>query len=133
MSWSRWRLPSPPPWPVGDTWAGGGAHGDTHNALDFWGTYQEWVEDTSAHRVTAMQSGTVRVWSSCGLSVVHDNGWVTDYYHLDNIRVADLAIAERNERLANYADNEAQATCSGGWSTGPPVHMSLTQNGSAIH
>ena len=78
-----------------------------------------------------MQSGTLRVWSSCSASVVHDNGWVTGYYHLENIQLPDFAAVERNDALANYADDEAQATCSGGWSSGPHVHMSLKYNGSS--
>lgn len=121
-----------PPWEIGETWAGGGAHGGSHNALDFWGAYQEWGDNTSAHWVAAMQSGTVRVWSSCGMTVVHPNGWVTDYYHLDNIQIADGATVQRNDRIANYADNHAQATCSGGGSSGPHVHMSVSYDGSGI-
>ena len=79
-----------------------------------------------------MQSGTARVWSSCGMAVIHPNGWVTDYYHLDNIQVADRASVQRNQRIANYADNEPQAICSGGWSSGPHVHMSVSYNGSGV-
>ena len=121
-----------PPWEIGETWAGGGAHGNSHNALDFWATYQQWGDDTSPYWVSAMQSGTVRVWSSCGMAVIHPNGWVTDYYHLDNIQLADFATAQRNDQLANYASTEAQAICSGGWSTGPHVHMSIRYNGDAV-
>jgi len=40
-----------PPWTIGDTWAGGGAHGDTgtgiRNALDYWGGGASWGDDTS--------------------------------------------------------------------------------------
>jgi LasA protease len=122
-----------PPWPIGDTWAGGGAHGSSHNALDFWGRWRPWGDpDVFSYWVTAMQSGTLRVWSSCSVSVIHDNGWVTGYYHLENVQLPDFAAVERDDVLANYADDEAQATCSGGWSSGPHVHMSINYNGSSI-
>lgn len=135
-------LPSPlfsyfqPPWQTGETWAGGGAHGGTgsgtQNALDFWADYRGWGEDLSQWWVAAMQDGTARVWSSCGMAIVHGNGWVTDYYHLDNIQVADNGSVQRNSRIANYADNVDQALCSGGSSSGPHVHMSLSFNGSRV-
>lgn len=121
-----------PPWPIGETWAGGGAHGNNHNALDFWGDWRPWHDpDVFDYWVTAMQAGTVRVWSSCSVSVVHDNGWVSGYYHLENVQPDDFDTVQRNDVLANYADDEAQATCSGGWSSGPHVHMSLKYDGSA--
>lgn len=121
-----------PPWEIGDTWSGGGAHGSSHDSLDFWGNWVVWGGDTTPYWVTAMQEGVARVWSSCSVAVVHPNGWVTSYYHLDNIQVANLANVQRNDRLANYADNEDQATCDGGWSSGPHVHMSLKYNNSPV-
>mgnify|MGYP001588050244 CR=1 FL=1 len=121
-----------PPWEIGETWAGGGAHSGAHQSLDFWAGWTPWGGDTSPYWVAAMQSGTARVWSSCGMTIVHPNGWVTDYYHLDNIQVTDGSFVERNDRIANYADNEAQATCSGGWSSGPHVHMSISYEGSGV-
>lgn len=124
-----------PPWLIGETWAGGGAHGgSTHNALDFWDpdTCCSWGANVSQVWVSAMQSGTVRVWSSCGMAVIHPNGFVTDYYHLDNIQVADFTTVERNDPLSNYANNFAQATCAGGSSTGPHVHMSVSYNGQSV-
>lgn len=121
-----------PPWEIGDTWSGGGAHGSSHNSLDFWGDWVPWGGDTTPFWVAAMQEGVARVWSSCSVSVVHPNGWVTSYYHLDHVQVADFAYVQRNNRLANYADNEAQAICDGGWSTGPHVHMSIKYNGAPV-
>ena len=121
-----------PPWPIGDTWAGGGAHSSNHSALDFWGRWRPWGDpDVFSYWVTAMQSGTLRGWSSCSVSVIHDNGWGTGYDHLENVQLPDFAAVEPNDVLANYADDEAQATCSGGWSSGPHVHMSLKYDGSA--
>lgn len=125
-----------PPWEIGDTWAGGGAHGDTgsglQNALDFWGEFRNWGQDVSQWPVAATQAGTVRVWSSCGMSIIHGNGWETGLYHLDNIQVADFQTVNRNTQLANYADNLAQATCAGGSSTGPHVHMAISFEGERV-
>ena len=121
-----------PPWEIGDTWSGGGAHGSSHNSLDFWGDWVPWGGDTTPYWVAAMQEGVARVWSSCSVSVVHPNGWVTGYYHLDNVQIADFATVQRNDRLSNYADNEAQAICDGGFSTGPHVHMFLRYDGTNI-
>ena len=121
-----------PPWEIGDTWSGGGAHGPSHNALDFWGDWVPWGGDTTPYWVSAMQEGVARVWSSCSMSVIHPNGWTTSYYHLDNILVADQTPVLRNDRLANYADNEPQAICDGGFSTGPHVHMYQRYDGTNI-
>ena len=121
-----------PPWEIGETWAGGGAHSSAHNSLDFWGRWVPWGGDTSPYWVAAMQSGIARVWSSCGMAIIHPNGWVTDYYHLDNIQVTDRTAVERNARIANYADNEPQAICSGGWSSGPHVHMSVRYDSTGV-
>ena len=121
-----------PPWESGDTWAGGGAHSSSHSALDFWGRWVPWGGDTTPYWVSAMQEGVARVWSTCSVSVIHPNGWVTGYYHLDRVQVDDFASVQRNDRLSNYADNEDQATCNGGFSTGPHVHMSIKYNGSPV-
>ncbi len=125
-----------PPWEIGDTWAGSGAHGNTgnglQNALDFWGEFRNWGQDVSQWWVAAMQDGTARVLSSCGMEIVHPNGFTTGYYHLDNIQVADLAPVSRNDRLSNYANTEEQATCQGGSASGPHVHMSVWFGGQRV-
>ena len=123
-----------PPWERGDTWAGGGAHGDTgsglQNALDFWGSFRNWGSaDIFQWYVTAAQSGVARVWSSCSVTVVHGNGWETNYYHLENVVVTDMQAVQRDDRISNYADDLAQATCQGGFSSGPHVHFSIEYNG----
>ena len=125
-----------PPWPIGERWAGGGAHGlgQIWNALDFWHPSYccSWGTDTSNAWVSAMQSGTVRVWSSCGMAIIHANGLVTDYYHLDNIQFNDFDVVTRNDPIANYAGTQAQALCTGGSSTGTHVHVSVELNGQPI-
>lgn len=114
-----------PPWLVGESWAGGGVHGI--NSLDFWRLENyTWGDDTADTWVAAMEAGTVRVWSSCDMSIIHGNGFVTSYYHLDNIQFDNLDLVEKNDPISNYADNIEQALCTGGTSSGPHVHMSVT-------
>lgn len=125
-----------PPWEIGDTWAGGGVHGDTgagiRNALDYWGEYRVWDEDTSQWWVAAMQAGTARVWSICSVSIIHDDGWTTTYYHLENIQLGDFQLVERNEIVSNYANDLATATCQGGSSTGPHLHQAVYHDGDRV-
>lgn len=125
-----------PPWEIGDTWAGGGVHGDTgtgiRNALDYWGEYRVWDEDTSEWWVAAMQAGTARVWSICSVSIIHADGWTTTYYHLENIQLSDFQEVERNDIVSNYANDVATALCQGGSSTGPHVHQAVYHNGDRV-
>lgn len=125
-----------PPWEIGATWEGNGAHGGTgsgtRNSLDFANSFEDWGIDTSSFWLVATQSGTARIWSSCDMAVIHGNGWITDYYHVDNIQVTNFAPIERNDIMANYADNLAQAICTGGASDGPHVHMTMTYDDQRI-
>ncbi len=122
-----------PPWPRGEFWAGGGVHGGSiKNALDFWSIYRDWGGDTSQFWVSAVQAGEARVWSSCSITVIHPNGWETSYYHLDNIQVSDRDIVLDNQALSNYADNEPQALCQGGFSSGPHLHLSVRSGSGAV-
>jgi LasA protease len=120
------------PWPRGDQWMGGGAHGHDgrstpYSSLDYarrwpsWGGAVNWVH--------ASHGGTVFVYSSCYLEIVHSSGWTTGYYHLDQIQVSHRSTVSQNQRLALYASNRAQALCQGGSSTGPHVHLTLINNG----
>ena len=125
-----------PPWTIGDTWAGGGAHGDTgsgvRNALDYWGAWRDWGADLSHWWVAAIQAGTARVWSQCSVSVIHDDDWVSTYYHLENIQVADYQVVKRNAVLSNYANDKPTALCQGGSSTGPHLHSALYHDGNRV-
>lgn len=122
-----------PPWPRGENWSGGGVHGGgVKNALDFWSVYTAWDGDTSNYWVSAAQKGVARVWSTCGMTVIHPNGWETFYYHLDNIQVSDYDEISSNEQISNYADNEEQALCTGGSSTGPHIHLNVKYNGAPV-
>ncbi len=126
------------PFPVGEVWAGGGAHGDTgggkiFSALDFWESYASWGGDTSDFWVTASTGGTVVQHSSCSVSVIGTDGWTTGYYHLDNVQVASNQTVQQNQKLANYANNPDRALCQGGSSTGPHLHFSVTKDGKRYH
>lgn len=127
------------PYPLGDTWVSGGTHTFTGSdpgpmsSLDLHSdSFPSWGDDTSNDWVVAAHPGTVRVYSSCFLEIIDGNGFSTSYYHLDNIIVADHQVVGRGQPVANYADNEAQAICQGGFSTGPHVHFSLLRNGQYI-
>ena len=127
-----------PPWPRGELWAGGGAHTYTgggssaRNSLDFFKTFISWGGDTSNVWISASQRGVVRVFSDCNINIVHPNGWVSSYYHLQNIIVTDSSTVGDNQRISNYADNLADATCQGGSSTNPHLHFSLYYDGDPI-
>jgi murein DD-endopeptidase MepM/ murein hydrolase activator NlpD len=80
-----------------------------------------------------MHGGTVTVFSSCNLRVADSvSGWATNYYHLSNLQVSAGATVYAGQWIADYADNQAQALCQGGGSTGPHVHVTLLQNGAQV-
>ncbi|OZG69747.1 metalloendopeptidase [Hahella sp. CCB-MM4] len=126
------------PYPVGEYWYFGGAHTYTGSgsyplsSLDFNnGGY--WGSDTSNKWAVAAAGGTAIRHSSCFVEVLHEGGWSTTYYHLDNIQFSNRQSVSRNQKLANYANNRSQALCDGGSSTGPHQHFSLKYNGSYYH
>jgi len=124
------------PYPVQSSWTFGGAHsftgsGRVLSSLDFHdGGF--WGNDLSHLWVSASAPGTVKVHSSCNMEIIHENGWSTQYYHLDNIQYSTGDKVERNAYIANYASNERQALCEGGSSTGPHLHFSLKNNGQYV-
>lgn len=125
-----------PPWPIGQSWWGGGAHGDTGsgamNALDFGGPHGGgWGTDFSDSWVSAMQDGDLYVYSVCSLAIFHEDGWKTTYYHVENpqFAIGGPYAVTRNTPLANIANDLDTAICQGGSSTGPHVHQGFTRNG----
>lgn len=112
------------------TWTGDD-NGSPMSSLDLslsWS--QEWGDDTSNEWVAAAHDGEVTVYSGCFVQVQHPNGWGTRYYHLDNVAVATGQQVRAGDPLANYANNEAQALCSGGHSSEPHLHFALLRDGS---
>ena len=80
-------------------------------------------EDTSNFWVTAAAAGTVFETSSCHMKIDHGNGWITEYWHLDNIQVAKGVAVYRNQRLAVIADSKYQHVCLGNEFPGPHLHF----------
>ncbi|OZG73213.1 metalloendopeptidase [Hahella sp. CCB-MM4] len=126
------------PFPVGQDWYFGGAHTNTGSgnyplsSLDMNdGGY--WGSDTSNKWAVASAAGTAIRHSSCFVEVLHDGGWSTTYYHLDNVQFQNRQEVAQNQRLANYANNRSQALCNGGSSTGPHQHFSVKYDGSFYH
>ena len=129
------------PYPVGESWKPNGVHdaaggGDgtpfTDGAsIDFSPTWPAWNTDTSNMWVVAAASGTPNRISSCSFRISHADGWATSYYHLDNIQSFSGWI-NRNDRIGILANTYAQATCNGGFSTGPHLHFSLRHNGALV-
>ncbi|MGE5641441.1 MAG: M23 family metallopeptidase, partial [Byssovorax cruenta] len=70
-------------------------------------------EDTSKYWVTAAAAGTVIQTSGCDLTIVHADGWITQYQFLGNIQVKLGDVVARNQRLAIIADGVRQKYCPG--------------------
>ncbi|MCZ8075225.1 MAG: M23 family metallopeptidase [Paucibacter sp.] len=126
------------PFPIGDSWHVGGAHTNTGSgnypmsSLDMskgggWGSNQTGV------RVSASAAGTFKRHSSCFAEIVHSGGWSTTYYHMDKLQYNTGAAVAKNTFIGNPANNQAQALCNGGSSTGPHQHWSLKSNGAWQH
>ncbi|PAJ75243.1 hypothetical protein CJF42_06225 [Pseudoalteromonas sp. NBT06-2] len=116
------------PFPVGESWHVGGTH-SSESAIDY-SNGGGWGSDVTHLWVSASAPGIVIVHSSCSVEVIHEGGWSTSYYHVDNIKNQNHERVERNQAIANYANNSAQALCQGGWSGGPHTHVTLKKNGS---
>jgi murein DD-endopeptidase MepM/ murein hydrolase activator NlpD len=80
-------------------------------------------EDTSNDWVTAAAAGRVIEISFCHLKLDHGNGWVTEYWHLDNIQVNLGQNVSRNQRLGIIHNNATQRVCVGNEFPGPHLHF----------
>ena len=127
------------PYLQGLTWRFGGVHntsgGTTFtdaSALDFYPGNLTWGMDTSGMWVVAAASGIPTRYSDCGFKVSHSGalnvGWETTYYHLEGARYLSGSI-NQNDKIGVIANTLAEATCTGGASSGPHVHFSLKYNG----
>jgi len=129
------------PYLITESWTFNGVHnwsgvaGSDMSSIDMSDGWPGWGADTSNIWVAAAAPGTVTRYSGCWLRVTHSDGWMTAYYHLENPQVSTGNFVSYNQRLANYANTLAEATCNGGSSTGPHLHFALLRNGAyvAIH
>ena len=126
------------PFPIGESWSNGGSHTFTgsgdypQSSLDF-NDGGGWGSNLDHLWVVAAAGGRVVVHSSCNVEVVHDDGWSTAYYHLDDLQVQTGDVIDINTPLAHYANNRNQALCEGGSSSGPHVHFSLKKDAQYFH
>ncbi len=111
------RLPTSP-----HNYKMGGAVDFTPNANVYIGM------DTSNFWVTAAAAGTVFETSSCHMKIDHGNGWITEYWHLDNIQVTKGTAVYRNQRLAIIANSKYQKVCVGNEFPGPHLHFVMRPN-----
>jgi LasA protease len=133
------------PWLLGQQgWSFNGVHsssgscsaqacGQPRSSIDFSNGWPVWGTNTTRSPVLAAIDGTVTIYSSCNLRVTNANGWAANYYHLDKIRVTNGSTVAIGQNLADYADNMAQALCTGGGSTGPHVHFTLISGGAQVN
>lgn len=119
------------PFPLGATWAASGPHSwnggsypPPYSSLDFFVGGGTCSSPPNAYAVAAAYGEAY--WPqgySCWLELDHANGWVTSYYHLQNLYSG--APLGRGAKVGTIACE----TCAGGFATGPHVHFSLKFNG----
>ncbi|ODP96295.1 hypothetical protein BGL48_04275 [Salinivibrio sp. SS3] len=120
------------PWRQGYAWIPNGPHahsgsGYPLSSIDVSYDWPRWGNTT--YSVTAAHDGYVTVLSRCQVRVTHDNGWATNYYHMDGIQVRNNQWVDKNTKIGTYASQRSVALCQGGSSTGPHLHFSLLKNG----
>jgi LasA protease len=114
------------PFAVGQTWRyTGGPHpmsGSARSSIDLAGGDGRVVAARAGLAYTMCKSG--KGW----VRVVHDRGFVTDYYHLEgNIKVDGKRVAE-----GTFLGNIGNDVSCGGRSTGKHVHFSLRRDGAYV-
>ncbi len=121
------------PFPLGATWTYGGPHSWNGNStppfssMDFFLRGGTCGAPLPYFSVAAAAGSASRPYGySCWLEINHGSGWVTSYYHLQNLTGA--AAVERNAALGTIACE----ICAGGYATGPHVHFSLKYNGAYV-
>ncbi|OOE74513.1 M23 family metallopeptidase [Salinivibrio sp. ML290] len=120
------------PWRQGYAWVPNGPHahsgsGYPLSSIDVSYDWPRWGGTT--YSVTAAHDGYVTVLSRCQLRVTHDNGWATNYYHMDGIQVNNNQWVSKNTKIGTYASQRTVALCQGGSSTGPHLHFSILKDG----
>ena len=126
------------PYLQGLSWQFGGVHntagGTTFtdaSALDFYPSGSSWGMNTSNMWVVASASGIPTRVSSCYFKILHNDGWETTYYHLENTQFIS-GLINQNDKIGVIANTEAEAICNGGSASGPHVHFSLRHNGAFV-
>ncbi len=129
------------PWTLGQNgWSFNGVHttsggctvtpcASPQSSIDFSLGWPAWGADTSAAQVLAAHDGVITKFSACNIRVVNANGWATNYYHLSGALVNTGDTVYVGQPIAIFANNQAEALCQGGSSTGPHVHFSLLFSG----
>ena len=126
------------PWKQGDTgWRTGAAHTNSGSGCTNMSSIDptkggSWGNVDPNIWVVAGGSGTFTARSKCLFSIVHEGGISTSYYHMDHAQFSNNAMVAQNVPIGRYADNQAQALCDGGSSTGPHVHYSVLVNGKHV-
>ena len=85
-------------------------------------------EDTSNDWVVAAAAGTVYQVGSCYIKIEHGNGWITEYWHLDNIQVTAGSTVSRNQRIGIIHNNANAQVCPGNEYPGPHLHFVFRPN-----
>jgi LasA protease len=126
------------PFLQGVSWRFGGVHNSNGtnvftdaSSLDFYPWPSAWGDDTSNSWVVASAPGVPTRLSDCGFIIQHSDGWETFYYHLEGAKYLTGSI-KQNDKIGILANTFAEATCTGGSSTGPHVHYSLRRNGAFV-
>ena len=119
------------PYPLGAEWVASGPHSwnggssqPPFSSIDFFTGGGSCGAPPNQYVVAAAYGSVSRPSGySCWLEIDHGGGWVTSYYHLQNLYSG--APVGRDTKVGTIACE----ICAGGFSTGPHVHFSLKYNG----
>ncbi len=122
------------PFPLGAEWVASGPHSwnggssqPPFSSIDFFTGGSSCAAPPNQYAVAAAYGSVIRPYGySCWLEIDHGSGWVTSYYHLQNLYSG--APLGRDAKVGTIACE----TCAGGFSTGPHVHFSLKYNGAYV-
>ncbi|WP_017605706.1 M23 family metallopeptidase [Nocardiopsis alkaliphila] len=90
----------------------GGPHGDVGQSVDFAG---------GAGQARAARGGYAYSLCTGWTRVIHDNGYSTDYYHLEDYQW----LPGNNVGVGHYLGTQGNSLCAGGSTTGAHIHYSL--------
>jgi murein DD-endopeptidase MepM/ murein hydrolase activator NlpD len=98
------------PYPRGEAWTFGGVHSNDGSSgdmssIDFSKNWPQWGADTSTIWVAAAAGGVPSKISSCNFHIDHGGGWMTAYYHLDNIQSYSGSI-QQNDQIGRASCRE---------------------------